>query len=98
MNKALQHYKLAAMGGNCTARHNLGVLEDQRDNTHIAMKHYMIAAKCGHENSLKMVKAGYKYYQVTKDEYLSTLSAYERFENNMKSEERAKAAASGRLD
>ena len=34
-----------------------------------AMKHFMIAAKAGCDDSLKMVGLGYKRGHVTKDEY-----------------------------
>ena len=47
IKKAYHYYELAAMGGDVTARHNLGVLEKRAGNEQRAYKHYMIAAKAG---------------------------------------------------
>ena len=57
-----------------------------------ATKHFMIAARAGFEESLKVIGQGYKHGLVTKDEYASTLRAYQVSVNEMKSEERTKAA------
>ena len=46
------HFELAAMGGHAFARLNLGILEDQSNNTNRAIKHYMIAAGAGHDTVL----------------------------------------------
>ena len=40
---ARHYYELAAMEGNVTARHNLGVSEENAGNYDKALKHYMIA-------------------------------------------------------
>jgi len=58
-----------------------------------AMKHFMIAAKSGLDDSLKNVGHGYKQKWVTKDEYASTLRAHQRSRDEMKSEQRTKAAS-----
>jgi len=92
MKKALYHYELAAMGGHEAARHNLGAMEGQKGNVERAYKHYMIAARSGYDDSLKNVGLGYKHGHVTKDEYASALRAYQASVNEMKSEERTKAA------
>ena len=57
------------------------------------MKHFMIAAKAGFDLSLKEVGEGYKRGHVTKDEYAQTLRAYKASQDEMKSEQRTKAAA-----
>lgn len=90
-NKAIQHLKLAAIGGYEKARHCLGDAEMCNGNIDRAMKHYMIAAKSGYDNSLKLVGAGYKAGHVTKDEYAITLRAYQNTQDKMKSEQRTKA-------
>jgi len=91
--KAFNHYKLAAIGGDEKARHNLGLIEAyNRDYDYDrAMKHFMIAARSGNEESLKAVGAGYKQKHVTKDEYAMTLRAHQHSCDEMKSEQRMKA-------
>ncbi|KAL7525090.1 hypothetical protein ACHAXR_000857, partial [Thalassiosira sp. AJA248-18] len=51
--KAKYHWELGAMGGDVIARHNLGVLEAKAGNVNRAMKHFMISAGFGYDNSLK---------------------------------------------
>jgi len=89
--KALQHYKLAAIGGHEMARHNLGCMEMSNGNMVRAMKHFIIAARSGLDVSLKKVGLGYKRGYVTKDDYASTLRAYQASWDEMKSEQRIKA-------
>jgi len=88
INKAIHHWKLAAIGGHETARLNLGSMDYNDDNIDRAMKHYMISAKSGYDQALKRVGQGYKDGHVTKDEYASTLRAYQMSVNEMKSVER----------
>ena len=78
IEKAIYHYEIAAMGGNERARFWLGKYEWIMGNTSRSMKHFMIAAKCGHNKSLKMVELGYRQGQVTKDDYASALRAHQR--------------------
>jgi len=94
MNKALHHLKLAAIGGHESARHNLGVFEYKHGDMDLAMKHFIIAAKSGLDESLKQVGQGYKRGFVTKDDYASALRAHKESLDEMKSEQRRRAAAS----
>ena len=57
------------------------------------MKHWMIAARAGYEKALKKVGEGYKAGHVTKDEYATTLRAYQCSVDEMKSKQRDIAAA-----
>lgn len=91
MNKALHHYKLAAIGGHESARYVVGMIEGSRGNINSAMKHHMIAAKSGYDDSLKMVGEGYKAGHVMKNDYASTLCTYQSSRDEMKSEQRFKA-------
>ena len=91
VGKAFHHYKLATIGGDEKARHNLGLIEAYNRDYDIAMKHFMIAARSGNEESLKAVGAGYKQKHVTKDEYAMTLRAHQHSCDEMKSEQRMKA-------
>ena len=92
--KSNYYYERAAMNGSIPARHNLGVVEWNAGDYHRAMKHFVVAAKLGHELSLNNVKKGFMIGKVTKDEYASTLRAYHERQKEMKSDERDKAAAS----
>jgi len=51
------------------------------------MKHFIIAARSGLDESLKKVGEGYKAEHVTKEDYASTLR-YQVSANEMKSEQR----------
>jgi len=93
--KAKHYYELAAIGGNIMARHNLGGLEYKSGNEDQAFKHWILAAKGGHANSLNIVKDVFMQGGFTKDEYASTLRAYHERQKEMKSEERVKAMESG---
>ena len=83
--------KLAAIGGNEVARHNLGLCDYYARNIDRAMKHFMIGAKSGSDRSLKKVGEGYKKGCITKDEYASTLRIYQQTVDQMKSVSREKA-------
>ena len=93
MKKAKHYYELAAMNGNVFARHNLGCMEVQADNQHRAMKHFMISARSGYDESLGTVKQGFMGGIVGKDEYANTLRAYQKSVDEMKSEARDKVKA-----
>jgi hypothetical protein len=88
MDKAIHHFTLAAIRGDEFARNNLGAIEEANDNINHAMKHYIIGARCGNGDSLKKVGVGYKSGYVTKDDYASTLRAYQVSLDEMKSEQR----------
>ena len=91
--KGKHYYELAAKRGNVIARHNLGLLEGKAGNHERAMKHFMVAARAGDNESLDKVKQGFRSGHVTKDEYAGTLRAYHESQTEMKSEARDKAAA-----
>jgi len=92
-DKAIHHYTLAAIGGDEVARYALGLFEEANGNINHATKHFMIAARCGYEDSLKEVGNGYKAGHITKDDYANTLRAYQVSMDEMKSEQRDIAAA-----
>ena len=92
IKKAKHYFELAAMKGNVNARHNLGCEEGEAGKIERAYKHLIISAKAGHKDSLELVKIGFRNGKVTKDEYANTLRAYQKINDEMKSEERDKAA------
>ena len=91
LDKAIHHYKLAAIGGHEGARHNLGTFACKAGNMDRSMKHFMIAARAGYDSSLKEVGIGFRAGHVTKDEYANTLRAYQVSVDEMKSVQRAEA-------
>ena len=104
--KAIQHWEAAAMKGHEAARYNLGATEKDKGIKSRAMKplhmkraykHFMIAAKSGFDLSLKQVGDGYKDGYVTKDDYATTLRAYQESHDVMKTDERDRAYEARKL-
>ena len=89
--KAIHFYELASMNGDVYARHNLGCVEAEAGNIARATKHFILAARAGHKESLDMVKTGFMKGVITKDEYANTLRAYQKAHDEMKSDMRDKA-------
>eukprot|EP00956_Cyclotella_meneghiniana_P002730 scaffold3221_cov23-Cyclotella_meneghiniana.AAC.2 len=94
---AIHHYQIAAMMGNVSARCKLAAYEGLDGNHDRAMRHCMIAARCGHDESLEWVKKGYMDGWVTKDDLEKTLREHEASQDEAKSDQRDRArAAMGR--
>ena len=74
--------------GSVHARQNLAIMELNVDNHCRAFKHYIIAARAGHEYSLAGVKEGFMKGDVAKEEYADTLRAYQKAQDDMKSDMR----------
>ena len=91
--KAMHFYELAAMNGDILARNNLGCLVGAAGNDHRAMKHFLLAARAGHNNAIDLVKDGYMNGHVTKDQYADSLREYQKSQDEMKSDARDKALA-----
>mmetsp|Transcript_676 Transcript_676/g.1560 ORF Transcript_676/g.1560 Transcript_676/m.1560 type:complete len:383 (-) Transcript_676:83-1231(-) len=89
--KAVKYYQLAAMGGHEGSRWNLGNIEYVAGNTARAMKHFVIAARAGDDDSMKRVGEGFAKGHVTKDEYEQTLGAHRDAQDEMKSDQRDRA-------
>ena len=73
------------------ARHNLGCFDYFYDR---ALLHFMIAVRSGYHKSLKMVQEMCKDGHATKDDYAKALKAYQEYLEEIKSDDRDKAAAS----
>jgi len=91
--KAKHYYEVAAMGGDATARYNLGLLEESEGNTNRALKHYLIAARSGYSQSLKRIQQLYLNGHATKEEYTKSLQLYQTYLDEIKSDQRDQAAA-----
>eukprot|EP00571_Detonula_confervacea_P003255 CAMPEP_0172322400 /NCGR_PEP_ID=MMETSP1058-20130122/45765_1 /TAXON_ID=83371 /ORGANISM="Detonula confervacea, Strain CCMP 353" /LENGTH=156 /DNA_ID=CAMNT_0013038133 /DNA_START=368 /DNA_END=838 /DNA_ORIENTATION=+ len=90
-----KHYwELAAMGGDTMARDNLGIFERNVGNIDRAVKHFTIAAGDGYETSLKPMRDFFKNGLVTKDDFEKVLRAHKESIDEIRSDQRDKAAAS----
>jgi len=91
--KAKHCYELAAMKGDVTARHNLGLGEQMVGNINRALKHHMIAISSGFAESLEEIKELYTDGEATKDDYSKALQSYQEYLGEIKSKQRDQAAA-----
>jgi len=92
LEKAKYYFELAAMNGHISARNNVACLEGAAGNEQRAYKHMIISARAGVKESLNMVKKGFMKGLVSKDEYTDILRAHQTRQDEMKSDERDKAA------
>ena len=81
------------MGGDALARHNLGVVEHQKGNMDRALKHYMISVGGGYADSLKQIKRLFTEGHAAKDDYTKALRLYQAYLDEIRSDQRDKAAA-----
>ena len=93
--KAEYYLELAAIEGNVVARRNLGADEYNACNYDKALKHYMIAVRGGDTRSVKVIQQMYMDGQVAKDNYANALRSHQAYLNEIKSDQRDKAAAFG---
>ena len=91
--KAEHYYEQAAIRGDEMARYNLGNSELRAGNWDRALKHYMIAAGDGDNDSVKIILQLYKLGLATKEDYRNALQAYQTYLDEIRSEQRDKAAA-----
>ena len=75
------------------ARHNLGAAEGINGVTERAVKHTIIAAKLGHEGSMKTLWGLYSAGHITKEELESTLRGHQAAIDETKSAQRDAAEA-----
>ena len=87
------YFELAAMEGDVIARKNLGVSEYNAGNYDTALKHFMIAVRSGHTNSVKCIQEMYMNGHATKDQYANALGSHQAYLIEIKSDQRDKAAA-----
>jgi tetratricopeptide (TPR) repeat protein len=86
--KMVYHWEKAAIGGHPIARHNLGNIEEGNGNMERAVKHLIIAANLGFEESMKSLWGHYSQGNITKEDLDTTLRAHQAAINGMKSEQR----------
>ena len=89
--KATRYYDAAAMRGHVSARYNLGCEEEIAGNYDLALQHWMIAAKLGHEDALGNVKGMFMDRLATKADYAEALRGYQSAVEEMRSPDRDEA-------
>ena len=87
-DKAVHHYEKAAIGGHPIARYNLACYEGRSGNTKRAVKHFIIAAKLGDEESMKSLWLEFKDGNITKEDLDATLRSHQAAMDAMKSSQR----------
>eukprot|EP00574_Skeletonema_japonicum_P012552 CAMPEP_0201729152 /NCGR_PEP_ID=MMETSP0593-20130828/18142_1 /ASSEMBLY_ACC=CAM_ASM_000672 /TAXON_ID=267983 /ORGANISM="Skeletonema japonicum, Strain CCMP2506" /LENGTH=334 /DNA_ID=CAMNT_0048221449 /DNA_START=54 /DNA_END=1055 /DNA_ORIENTATION=+ len=92
------HLTEAAIGGHPEARHNLGTLESERGMHERAVKHYIIAAKLGCDESLKSVKYLCKVGRVSKDDFAAAIRDHQAAIDATKSPQREAGAKFARQE
>ncbi len=97
LKRAFEHLEEAAIGGHPLARSNLGFYENQNGRMDRAFKHWIIAAKLGHNNALEAVKKGFVHGRVSKEDYEAALRGHQAAVDETKSEQREEAFAFGNL-
>lgn len=86
--------ELAAMRGDAPSRHNLATYElRERNNLERSLKHLMIAAGCGFDESLDTIKRLFMMGRVSKDDYETALRAHKDAMDAITSDQRSSAAA-----
>ncbi len=75
--KAVYYWEKAAIGGHPQARYNLAVIEGRNGNTERDVKHLIIAANFGHEDSMKELWGAFKGGDITKEDLEATLRSHQ---------------------
>ena len=65
--KGIYFYEIAAMQGDVSSRHNIGVIEGQKGNHDRALRHFLISAKMGDKLSVEQIKKSYRFGFATKE-------------------------------
>ena len=93
LKKANYYAELAAIGGDVNARHNLGCSEGNLGNFDRAVKHWMISAGAGHDESLNTIRECFMSGHATKDDFEKALRAHKEAKDEMRSDQRETASA-----
>ncbi len=91
--RAVHYWEKAAIRGHPTARNNLGAIEEENGNTERAVKHAIIAAKLGDEDSMKALWKHFSAGNITKGDLDAILRTHHAAIDATKSPEREAAEA-----
>jgi len=90
--KEWYHLEEAAIAGHPKARFNLAYLEGRNGRIDRAVKHLIIAANLGHDNSIQQLKECYVRGEVSKEDFAAALRAHQAAVDAIKSPQREEAA------
>ena len=93
--KSAEFFKKAAMQGHAESRHNLGSHEGRKGNHDCALKHFLISAKMGYEDSVEYIKKLFMDGIATKEQYHQALKGYQDAVKETKSHDRDEAKKHG---
>jgi hypothetical protein len=93
IKKKIYHAEKAAISGHPMARHYLGCHEANSDRIERAVKHFIIAANLGCDNSLKNLREYYERGLVTKENFAAALRAHQAAVQATRSPQREAAAS-----
>ncbi len=91
IGKYIHHLEEAAIGGHPEARYYLGCIEESYDNDERAVKHFIIAANLGYDESLANLKKMYQCGTIRKEDFAAALRAHHAAVGARKSEQREAA-------
>jgi TPR repeat protein len=89
--RGICHLQQAAMKGHASSRHLLGVSEYNNKNYELAVQHWMISARMGHDGSLNKIKKMFTEGRATKAQYAEALIGYQDAVEETKSPQREEA-------
>eukprot|EP00985_Skeletonema_marinoi_P028929 scaffold26313_cov80-Skeletonema_marinoi.AAC.2 len=90
--KEVYHTEEAAIAGHPAARYNLGCYEERNCRYDRAVKHFIIAANIGYDDSIPALKDCYKEGKVSKADFAAALRAHQAAVDATKSPQRETAA------
>ena len=93
--KGAEFHAKAAMQGHVHSRHNLGHFEVEKGNNDRAVRHFLISAKMGHNDSVENIKRMFIRGGATKAQYAEALKGYQDAVEGMKSHDRDEAKRLG---
>ena len=79
--------------GECNSKVQSWLLEERAGNMSRAVKHWMISAGAGHDESLKAIRECFLDGHATKDDFEKALRAHKEAKDEMKSDQREAAAS-----
>jgi len=89
--KAIHHLEEATIGGHPTARYYLGIYEWNNDHNERAVKHWIIAATQGFDDSIKALMEAFKRGFIYKEVLADALRAHQTAVDATKSPQREAA-------
>ena len=93
--KGIRFLEKAAMQGHVDSRYQLGWVEENKGNYDRAVRHLLISAKMGDEDSLKRIKDWFMSRLASKDQYTEALKGYQEAVEETKSHDRDEAKRLG---